>query len=131
MKVYYDISSNILKQFVIFFVMAAPQQDPEELKNFSIESLQINMRRANTFQTVIQIVGGIIAGVLGLTSWEGMMFFLGVSILITLALLIKMKFDPKVYLNMSSFNLFIQCSSNHVLSFILFWTMSYALVYIY
>lgn len=100
-------------------------------KHIVIESLMGNTRKIDVFQTVLFIIGGISCGTLGLTSLNGLVFFLFVSVAVALGIPTKMNFDTMLYANTSLVNLWIQGISSHVLSFVLFWTLSYALVYIY
>ena len=103
----------------------------EEPKQLIVEAIQLNMRKIDTFQTVLFIVGGTACGILGLTSGSGLFFFLLFSTVIAAAIATSTRFQVPTYTNSSFISLWIQGISNHALSFILFWTLAYALVYIY
>ncbi len=103
----------------------------EEMRNLVGENLQTNMMKYNRFETVLYIVGGIICGILGLTDLYGAIFYAVLSCIVALFIVMKMKFNTKLYANTTPMSLLLQGASNHALSFVLFWTMTYALVYIY
>ena len=100
---------------------------------FSVESMGFNMRQIMNFKTVLYIVGGIMCGVLGLTNSFGLFFYLFIGVLGSICLLVKMGFDAKRFTASSIINFLMSdlVNPNHVMSFILFWTLAYALVYIY
>lgn len=108
-----------------------PQEPDQDMKNIVIENLQMNSMRYNRFQTVLYIVGGTICGILGLTDLSGLLFYMALSVVVASLITIRMKFNTKLYANISFFKMLLQATTSHLLSFILFWTMSYALVYIY
>jgi hypothetical protein len=74
-----------------------------------------------------------ICGVLGLTHSLGLFFYLFIGILGSLILLLKMGFDAKRFTATTAVNFLVSdlVNPNHAMSFILFWTLAYALVYIY
>ena len=96
-----------------------------------MEPMMHNMKELNAAVTIIFIVGGLICGILGLTGIDGAFMFLLVSVVNGLALLIKMKFQQMKYSDMSLLSIFTIGFQNHALSFVLFWTLAYALVHIY
>lgn len=105
-------------------------QDPNEAK-VSMEMLSFNMRKIDSALTVFYIVIGIIAGILGLTSLKGLLFYVFMSVVSTLAILLKMKFNISSYTVMSMHGLLFHGMSSQAMSFVLFWTLAYALVHIY
>ena len=100
---------------------------------FSMESMSLNMRQIIGFRTVLFLVGGIACGVLGLTNILGLLFYLFIGVLGSFTLLLKMGFDAKRFTASSAINFLMSdlANMNHGMSFILFWTLAYALVYIY
>lgn len=109
----------------------APPSSGDEDKPLMLDVLFVNNRKIDVVQTIMFIIGGIACGTLGLTSLRGLLFFLFVSILIALGIAARMGFKIALYANMSFFSLLLQGITSHILSFVLFWTLSYALVYIY
>lgn len=100
---------------------------------FSMESMGLNMRQIMGFRAVLFLFGGIVCGVLGLTHSLGLFFYLFVGILGSLTLLLKMGFDAKRFTATTAAKFLVSdlVNPNHAMSFILFWTLAYALVYIY
>jgi ER membrane protein complex subunit 6 len=107
---------------------ASPEEDTTKI---SMDILQKNMSQIDISRTFLCIVGGIVAGILRCTSLSGLLCFVVIYLTIAAILGIKIFFDYKQYLN-TSFGLFVVSDlQKNILSFILFWTLTYALVYIY
>ena len=109
-------------------------EDAKEVgESFSMESMNFNMRQIMGFRTVLYLVGGITCGVLGLTNFLGLFFYLFIGVLGSTTLLIKMGLDAKRFTASPVINFLASDIANpqHAMSFILFWTLAYALVYIY
>ncbi len=107
------------------------QQDAEEMKNVAMDLLQMNKMKYSRFETVMYIAGGCIAGVLGLTNFYGLLFYIVLSCLVSFFIMLKMKFNTKLYANTTPLSIILQGASSQAMSFVLFWSMAYALVYIY
>lgn len=103
----------------------------EAPKLISMENMMRNMQQIDRVKQVLCIVGGIICGILGLTGLNGLLFFIALTAVSTIALLAKMKFKLKEYTNLSLFQFVSGGVSSTAMSFVLFWTLSFALVYIY
>jgi hypothetical protein len=97
----------------------------------SMEHLSYNMKKIDRFRTIIFIIGGMICGVSGITGLDGLIFFLVMSLITSVVLLIKIGFNLKGYFNSSIFSFLFQGMRLTSMSFLLFWTLSFALVYIY
>lgn len=97
----------------------------------SIEILQLNIRLIERVRTVSYIVGGISCGILGFTSLNGLIFILATELITSLLLNIKMGLQLKKYTNATLLSFLMGGIQNNSMSFVLFWTLSYALVYIY
>lgn len=108
-----------------------PEEHIGDVKQVSMEHLMLNMQQIDRIRTILFIVSGIACGILGLTSLNGLLFFLAVTVFTTIAFLLKMKFDVKKYTNSSFFQFVSHGVSSTAMSFVLFWTLSFALVYIY
>ncbi|CAN0133419.1 unnamed protein product, partial [Heterosigma akashiwo] len=74
-----------------------------------------------------------IPGILGCTGLWGFLSFIGFYSLTSLSIFVlKMKGDPCSYtMSKSTTSFFFDGAQTYGLSFVLFWTLSYALVYIY
>lgn len=72
-------------------------------------------------------------GVLGLTNSLGLLFYLFIGVFGSASLLLKMGLDAKRFTATPAAIFLVSdlMSPNHAMSFILFWTLAYALVYIY
>lgn len=97
----------------------------------SMESLMINGSQISRVRVLMCIVSGIICGILGLTGLQGLLFFILTSILTDLIMIAKMKFNLKEYTNAPIYHFLPEGLSSTIMSFILFWTLSFAVVYIY
>uniref|UniRef100_A0A6B2LVB3 ER membrane protein complex subunit 6 n=1 Tax=Arcella intermedia TaxID=1963864 RepID=A0A6B2LVB3_9EUKA len=76
------------------------------------------------------LLGGCAAGILGLTSWTGFGFYLVVMALSSLLLFLKAKNNFKLYFQSESGPLFEGLFSG-VMTYIMFWTLTYDIAYIY
>jgi len=97
----------------------------------SMENLGYNLSKIDTVNTVLFIVGGVICGILGLKSLNGFLFFMFVSVVISICHLFAMKFSLEQYCNMNFLSFTIFGMKNHAMSFVLFWILVYALIHIY
>jgi ER membrane protein complex subunit 6 len=103
----------------------------EDAMKISMEALQRNMGQIDIARTFLCIMGGVVAGILRCTGASGLICFIAIYVAITGVLALKIQFDFKQFTNMTlTYFLFSDLQKN-ALSFILFWTLTYALVYIY
>ena len=110
--------------------------DPSDPANadkilISSENMRINMNQIDSLRSFMMIAGGIMAGSIQCVGIYGFLCFLILYVVITIALGLRIKFDFKTYTNMTLMEFALLDISKHVMSFVLFWTLSYALVYIY
>ena len=96
-----------------------------------MELLMKNNMHIDKFQTVLYIVGGIIAGILGLTGLKGLIMYLILTAISSVTLLLKTKFKLAKYSDASLLGLASNGLTNYSMSYVLFWTFTYALVHIY
>jgi hypothetical protein len=112
-------------------------EDDELDKLLSQESMMVNIMNINYVRSLMAIVGGLCAGILGLTSLYGLAFYVTCHVLTSLALLNKMKFQlhdfaPNTASDLKSIITWaFKGMGEQALSFILFWTLSVAVVHIY
>ncbi len=97
----------------------------------SQENMIKNLQQIDTLRSIIMIVSGISCGIMKTIGILGFLYFLLVYIIITIVIGIKIKYNFTTYLNMSFFDFLMNDMMKHIMSFILFWTLSYTLVYIY
>jgi len=120
----------------------------DDLKLISFEALQFNMKQIDVVRTLLSIVGGVLTGTLGnlmLSFFHvsdfpfligcqreyGLLAFVILYFVISLSLALKMNFNVKKYTNSSIVMFGLADLQKNGLSFVLFWTLSYALIYIY
>ena len=65
------------------------------------------------------------------TGLRGLLFFVGTYVLGSFALLTRMRCNPTDYTSESLTKFVITGAPGYALSFVLFWTLAYALVHIY
>uniref|UniRef100_A0A0C9QNJ4 ER membrane protein complex subunit 6 n=1 Tax=Wollemia nobilis TaxID=56998 RepID=A0A0C9QNJ4_9CONI len=101
-----------------------------ELPTISPENLQNNMRVIYYSRTFLSIIGGVVAGILGLTGWKGFIFYFVMMALTSLGVIAKAKFDIHEYFD--SWNrVILDGISGGLMSFVLFWTFAYDIVHIF
>jgi hypothetical protein len=93
--------------------------------------ITILLNRRVMYVYVVSIVGGIVAGILGLTGMKGLVCFALTYIVIALSLVSKMSMNVVQFTNGSLTKLLLADLQKNGLSFTLFWTLTYALIYIY
>ena len=100
---------------------------------FSREAMMHNHKNVDRVRTFLTLVTGFVAGILGCTGSQGVLLYVASMALTSLAVLaVQMQFDSMKYLNQSPVRfMFSGMDSNGALSYVLFWTLAYALVYIY
>lgn len=103
----------------------------EDNKHISMDLLRRNMSQIEVAKSLTCIMGGIVAGVLGCTGLQGLFVYIIVSLAVAGALALKMGGHVKAYTNTSFVGFLTGDLQKSSLSFVLFWTLSYALVYIY
>eukprot|EP00257_Ricinus_communis_P018002 XP_015576581.1 ER membrane protein complex subunit 6 [Ricinus communis] len=101
-----------------------------DLQTFSAENLQSNMKVIYYSRTFLSIIGGVIAGILGLTGLNGFIFYFLVMATTSIGLLAKAKFSVHSYFG--SWNqIILDGFFSGLLSFVLFWTFAYDIVHIF
>ena len=95
------------------------------------ESMMNNMRQIDTLRSIMMIASGCTSGIIQCVNHEGFICFAIAYILSAVAIGMTIQFNFKTYLNMSFLEFLVHDASRHIMSFVLFWTLAYALVYIY
>lgn len=95
--------------------------------------VQLNLSRIERIRSVMGIASGCIAGILGLTGMEGFVCFTILHLLVSFAIWsYKMNFNLRAYTQLSWFKYLITIPLQPTaLSFTLFWTLFYGLVFLY
>lgn len=91
-----------------------------------------NHKNVEFVHTIMAIFTGAAAGILGVTGLYGFLMFLCIHAAVSVVILVtKMGGRVSNYLPKSTFGFVIGGAGDHLLSFLLFWTLGYALVHIY
>ena len=105
--------------------------DALEKQKINLDAMRKNYRQVDLARIVLYIAVGMICGICGFTGLHGFLFYIASSAVITLALAMCMSFKPHAYVNETIPQLFMSSISGQIMSFIMFWTLSYSLVYVY
>ncbi|PHT94199.1 hypothetical protein T459_02081 [Capsicum annuum] len=98
----------------------------DDLPTFNAENMQNNMKVILYSRTFMAIIGGVIAGILGLTSLAGFIFYFLVMAITSAALMTNAKFSMHSYFD--SWNrIVLDGFFGGLMSFVLFWTYPYLL----
>lgn len=109
----------------------ASVDDAIEAQRLNVDTMKRNIRQVDLARIVLYMAVGTICGVCGFTSMKGFLFYIIASLAITCALAATMGFNTKAYINETFFELFISSMSGQIMSFIMFWTLFYSLVFVY
>ena len=90
-----------------------------------------NAKGIDRIRSFMGIVSGCVAGVLGLTGLEGLLCFIILHLTISFALLGKMKFDLRSYSRQSMIGFILSDLQKCGMSFMLFWTLFYGVVFLF
>mmetsp|Transcript_30462 Transcript_30462/g.34722 ORF Transcript_30462/g.34722 Transcript_30462/m.34722 type:complete len:123 (+) Transcript_30462:87-455(+) len=109
---------------------ATSETDTKEV--FDVNLLTMNLQRIDKIRSFMGIVSGCVAGICGLTGIAGLVCFVILHFVVLLSIaVIKMKFDLRAHTRQSWIGYFTANLQQSGLSFMLFWTLFYGLVYLY
>ena len=112
--------------------MEDPNQAGGVVTNLDMDAMRRNMRQIDLIRIVMFMVGGLLCGVLGFTGVEGLICYMVVSLLVGAGIAARMGFQVKKYTaDGSPLTLVMGGATSQVMSFIMFWTLTYSLAYIY
>mmetsp|Transcript_1746 Transcript_1746/g.4457 ORF Transcript_1746/g.4457 Transcript_1746/m.4457 type:complete len:115 (-) Transcript_1746:20-364(-) len=106
------------------------QQKVDDGEFLNIQALQHNMRTMGHSRVIAGIVAGCVAGLLKIEGVAGLFVFVFVTGLHSCMMFAKMGFQVMRYL-LKTTDIFTNQFSHGLMSFILFWTLSYDIVHIY
>ena len=98
---------------------------------FDRDAMAHNLNAVDGCRSYLTLFGAVGAGVVGATGLRGLLFFVGTYVLGSIALLTRMRCNPTDYTSESLTKFVIAGAPGYALSFVLFWTLAYALVHIY
>ncbi|KAJ1819676.1 hypothetical protein GGH91_003436 [Coemansia sp. RSA 2671] len=106
--------------------------DQADVYKYYEPTVQLNNLALSNIHTLASWGVGTAAGILGLTGWNGFIFFVINWIAISaLVFFVKCKGDSSVYFKSSFMDVAGTPMFNTLLSYVLVWTLMHALVYIY
>lgn len=106
------------------------ESDAKEV--FDPNALNQNMMRIDKVRSFMGIVSGCVAGISGFTGLEGLVCFIVLHLVVLFTIAgFKMNFDLKTHTRQSWFGYLTTNLQQSALSFMLFWTLFYGLVYLY
>ncbi|GAX25924.1 hypothetical protein FisN_6Hu038 [Fistulifera solaris] len=96
-------------------------------------ALQLNMKRLDRIRSVMSITSGCIAGILGCTGLQGLVFFLAshTFVCVIMAMTKMSGMSLQTYTQQTWFGYWTEGFQPTALSFTLFWTLFYGLVYLF
>ena len=97
----------------------------------SYQNLRKNMNAIDDVRTLMTLISGVVAGILGVEGLKGAMLYLTMYAMVSAGCMLRMGFDSQQYTNMIALQFLFADFGKYALSFILFWTLTYGLVYIY
>lgn len=105
-------------------------EEPTEVFDFFAQ--QTNMQKMERIRSFMGIISGCCAGILGLINWSGIIFFVVMHIVVATSLLSRMEFTLSKYRKGSGIvGFMMEGAQSSFLSFMLFWTLFYGLVYLF
>jgi hypothetical protein len=107
------------------------EPNPKANRGVSMECLGWNTMKMDSFCAIMYITAGIVSGILGLTGMNGLFLFIAAALAMNAALFVKMGFCLEEYSNAPLLSFLTLGAKSHCMSYVLFWTLFYALVHIY
>mmetsp|Transcript_2908 Transcript_2908/g.4020 ORF Transcript_2908/g.4020 Transcript_2908/m.4020 type:complete len:115 (+) Transcript_2908:97-441(+) len=98
---------------------------------FSREAMMHNNKSIDLVRTFLTLIGGCCAGILGYTGFNGAVLYVCLYFMMQLSFLVLMGFDSTKYTTVPPAKFLFLGIESYGLSYILFWTLTYALIYIY
>lgn len=106
-----------------------PNQDAHK---FFQPHIAHNVKQLQFIRSCFAAIAGSAAGILGLTNWNGFLFYaVSWSVLASMLVLIKCHHKPAAYFIHGWRELIVDGALNGLLSYILFHTLLYGLVHLY
>ncbi|ONK81690.1 uncharacterized protein A4U43_C01F31890 [Asparagus officinalis] len=102
----------------------------DDIPIYSAENLQSNMKSIYYSRTFLSIIGGVVAGIWGISGWTGFIVYFLVMAFASLGLALKAKFSAHKYFDSWNRVLFDGFFGG-LMSFVLFWTFAYDIVHIF
>ncbi|XP_068638063.1 uncharacterized protein [Aristolochia californica] len=101
-----------------------------DLPIFGAENLQSNLKVIYYSRTFLSIIGGVVAGILGLTGFMCFVVYFLIMAMTSLGLAAKAKFSINSYFDYWN-RIVFEGFLGGLMSFVLFWTFAYDIVHIF
>lgn len=98
---------------------------------YDLKALMVNASQSDKIHSYMGIVSGCVAGVLGLLNWQGIGFFFFTHFLVSISILARMNFVLKTFTRKSMVVFLCEGLQTCFMSYMLFWTLFYGLVYLF
>lgn len=99
---------------------------------FDMNAQQQNLQQMESIRSFMGIISGCCAGILGLTNVTGIAFFVAMHLVISACLYVQMSGNlGKYFKGIGTFGFWLDGLQNCFMSFMLFWTLFYGLVYLF
>ena len=113
----------------------SPSTSPVETKRtdpvlYNEMAVRFNENSLEQCRTSVSALAGCVAGILGLTSYKGFLFYAISMILLSFLIYFRIRNEYRLFFN-SWKHIFINGFLNGLLTFVLFWTFLYGMVHVY
>mmetsp|Transcript_24686 Transcript_24686/g.74100 ORF Transcript_24686/g.74100 Transcript_24686/m.74100 type:complete len:113 (-) Transcript_24686:34-372(-) len=108
-----------------------PEEETMDKKMINRDNMMWNHSAIDGVRSYLIIFAAVATGIVGATSLQGLACFVGAYVAISLALLLRMRGDSERYMDLGVAHMVLGGAGGYALSFVLFWTLAYALVHIY
>ena len=98
---------------------------------FNIQAQMYNFQKIDEIKSFMGIMSGCFSGICGFTGLQGLACFIILDLVVSFSILAKMKFRLADYSTESIFSFLTAYMQRNSLSFMLFWTLFYGLVYLF
>lgn len=98
----------------------------------SQKSLRNNAKVIDNARSSLAAISGTAAGIMGLQGWlNGILFYAATSCVLSVLMWYKLAYGDSKRFYLGKSNIWLEGVSASALSYLLFWTLAYGLVYVY
>ena len=108
----------------------APAEDARKMAGFSRERIAANTRVLTFARTLVAAFAGASAGILGLETYAGFLFYFAANLVGSALLFFAMHTKPSKYL-VSPNSVWTEAATSGFMTYLLVWTLVYNLVHVY
>lgn len=112
--------------------MSAQQEKGDETKYIDVKCVAANAQTLGFIRNWMTIFMGSIAGILGLTGFNGFILYIALYLVCSISILAKLNFNPeRCFPKQTSVNFVFSGITGQMVPFVMYWTLFYALVHLY